>query len=75
MRRYMAVLGLAFAACAIVPAMASAQVVIVGRPAYYPPVTYYSAPPVVTYSALTGDGIAALWDTVLDHRNRMEKSG
>jgi LAO/AO transport system kinase len=32
-------------------------------------------PPVVTYSALTGDGIAALWDTVLDHRNRMEKSG
>jgi LAO/AO transport system kinase len=32
-------------------------------------------PPVVTYSALTGDGIAELWDTVLDHRNRMEKSG
>ena len=28
-------------------------------------------PPVVTYSALTGDGIAALWRTVLDQRARM----
>ncbi|HZZ79469.1 MAG TPA: hypothetical protein VFE62_13175 [Gemmataceae bacterium] len=51
MRRYMALLGLALAACVIVPATASAQVVIVGRPAYYPPVVTYSAPPVVTYSA------------------------
>ena len=25
-------------------------------------------PPVVTYSALTGEGIAQLWTTVLDHR-------
>ena len=32
-------------------------------------------PPVVTYSALTGNGIAELWSTVLDHRSRMEKSG
>jgi hypothetical protein len=51
MRRYMALLGLAFAACVLAPAMASAQVVIVGRPAYYPPVVTYSAPPVVTYSS------------------------
>jgi LAO/AO transport system kinase len=28
-------------------------------------------PPVVTYSALTGDGIAAMWQRVLDHRNKL----
>src|SRR5712691_12240057 len=33
------------------------------------------SPPVVTYSALKGDGIAALWDGVLDHRNRMSEAG
>jgi LAO/AO transport system kinase len=33
------------------------------------------SPPVVTYSALTGDGIAGLWETVLDHRARMSQSG
>jgi len=33
------------------------------------------SPPVVTYSALTGNGIAALWDTVLDHRARMREAG
>jgi LAO/AO transport system kinase len=33
------------------------------------------SPPVVTYSALTGDGVAALWDAVVDHRARMTKSG
>jgi LAO/AO transport system kinase len=33
------------------------------------------APPVVTCSALTGDGIAELWETILDHRKRMHKSG
>ncbi len=33
------------------------------------------APPVVTYSALTGDGIAALWQRVLDHRIAMTASG
>jgi LAO/AO transport system kinase len=33
------------------------------------------APPVVTYSALTGDGIAALWQKVLDHRAAMTASG
>jgi LAO/AO transport system kinase len=32
-------------------------------------------PPVVTYSALTGDGIAALWTSVLDHRRQLEASG
>jgi hypothetical protein len=58
MRRLMALLGLALAAYAILPAAAQAQVVIVGRPAYYqqpvivsqsyyPPVVTYSAPPVV----------------------------
>jgi LAO/AO transport system kinase len=33
------------------------------------------SPPVVPYSALTGEGIAGLWDTVLDHRKRMSESG
>src|SRR5271156_5868701 len=33
------------------------------------------AVPVVTYSALTGDGIAALWQHVLDHRKRLTASG
>ncbi|MDQ8732588.1 methylmalonyl Co-A mutase-associated GTPase MeaB [Bradyrhizobium sp. LHD-71] len=32
-------------------------------------------PPVVTYSALTGDGIADLWQKVLDHRTAMQASG
>jgi LAO/AO transport system kinase len=33
------------------------------------------APPVLTYSALTGAGIAELWDTVLAHRRAMTASG
>ena len=33
------------------------------------------SPPVVTCSALTGEGIAQLWDAILDHRKRMLKSG
>jgi LAO/AO transport system kinase len=33
------------------------------------------APPVVTYSALTGDGIASLWQHGLDHRRRLSASG
>src|ERR1700732_4747000 len=33
------------------------------------------SPPVVTYSALTGDGVAELWASVLDHRNRMSEAG
>ncbi|MEA2872633.1 MAG: GTPase [Hyphomicrobiales bacterium] len=33
------------------------------------------APPVVTYSALTEDGIAALWDQVLAHRQQLAASG
>jgi LAO/AO transport system kinase len=33
------------------------------------------SPPVVTCSALTGDGIVALWEQVLDHCKRMTASG
>jgi LAO/AO transport system kinase len=33
------------------------------------------APPVVTYSALTGNGVAELWASVLDHRERMTAAG
>jgi LAO/AO transport system kinase len=33
------------------------------------------SPPVITCSALTGDGIAALWQHVLDHREKMLTSG
>jgi LAO/AO transport system kinase len=32
-------------------------------------------PPVVTYSALTGDGLAQLWDAVLDHKRRLSETG
>jgi LAO/AO transport system kinase len=32
-------------------------------------------PPVTTYSALTGDGLAGLWESVLEHRDRMIASG
>ncbi len=32
-------------------------------------------PPVVTYSALTGNGIADLWQKALDHRTAMQASG
>lgn len=32
-------------------------------------------PPVVTYSALTGEGIAGLWEAILDHRAKLTKSG
>jgi LAO/AO transport system kinase len=33
------------------------------------------APPVVTYSALAGDGIAQLWEQVLAHRQQLSASG
>ena len=33
------------------------------------------APPVVTYSALTGDGIADLWRRILEHREKLTASG
>ena len=33
------------------------------------------SPPVATYSALTGDGVAALWTKVLEHRERMSQTG
>jgi LAO/AO transport system kinase len=32
-------------------------------------------PPVVTCSARTGDGIAQIWNTILDHRSQMTASG
>ena len=32
-------------------------------------------PPVLTYSALTGNGIEALWQNILDHRTAMNASG
>jgi LAO/AO transport system kinase len=32
-------------------------------------------PPVTTYSALTGDGVAALWEAVLAHRQQLTASG
>jgi LAO/AO transport system kinase len=33
------------------------------------------APPVVTYSALTGDGVADLWKQIVAHRERMQGTG
>ncbi len=33
------------------------------------------APPVVMYSALTGDGVAQLWEKVLAHRQQLSASG
>jgi LAO/AO transport system kinase len=33
------------------------------------------SPPVVTYSALTGNGVAELWAPVLDHKTKMTASG
>ncbi|HXW40420.1 MAG TPA: methylmalonyl Co-A mutase-associated GTPase MeaB [Xanthobacteraceae bacterium] len=33
------------------------------------------SPPVITCSALTGDGIAMLWQHILDHRRRLTASG
>ena len=33
------------------------------------------SPPVVTYSAFTGDGIGALWAKVLEHKEKMTASG
>ena len=33
------------------------------------------SPPVLTYSAVTGDGLAMIWDKVCDFRKRVEASG
>ncbi len=33
------------------------------------------SPPVVTYSALTGEGVAALWTHVLEHREKLSATG
>jgi LAO/AO transport system kinase len=32
-------------------------------------------PPVITYSALTGDGIADLWTRIVEHRQKLNNSG
>jgi LAO/AO transport system kinase len=32
-------------------------------------------PPVVTYSALTGDGLAELWERIIEHRDKLTASG
>jgi LAO/AO transport system kinase len=32
-------------------------------------------PPVVTYSALTGNGIGVLWDQVVEHKAKLSKTG
>src|SRR3984885_6005355 len=40
-----------------------------------PPMVPAWRPPVITCSALTGDGIAALWDNVLDHARRLTADG
>ena len=32
-------------------------------------------PPVITYSALTGDGIEQLWEKVLEHKTKLTKTG
>ncbi len=39
------------------------------------PASPHWTPPVVTYSAMTGDGIAALWGKILEHRERMIDTG
>jgi LAO/AO transport system kinase len=33
------------------------------------------SPPVLAYSALTGNGLPELWETIIDHRQRMTNSG
>jgi LAO/AO transport system kinase len=33
------------------------------------------SPPVLTYSALTGEGVAALWAHILDHREKLTAAG
>jgi LAO/AO transport system kinase len=32
-------------------------------------------PPVITYSALAGDGISVLWDKVVEHKTKLSKTG
>jgi GTPase len=39
------------------------------------PASPHWTPPVLTYSALTGEGIAPLWSKVLEHRERMIDTG
>jgi LAO/AO transport system kinase len=39
------------------------------------PASKHWQPPVLTYSALTGAGIAELWQKILDHRAAMTASG
>ncbi len=35
----------------------------------------HAVPPVLIYSALTGDGVAELWQAILAHRERLVASG
>ncbi len=35
----------------------------------------HEAPPVLTYSALTGDKVSSVWDAITLHRKQLEKSG
>jgi LAO/AO transport system kinase len=39
------------------------------------PASPHWTPPVLTYSALTGEGVAPLWSKVLEHRERMIDTG
>ena len=48
---------------------------IAARFAYLGPRSEHWQPPVVTYSALTGNGIEKLWQKILDHRTAMNASG
>jgi LAO/AO transport system kinase len=41
----------------------------------FPPQPGGWKPPVVTCSARTGDGVAQIWNTILDHRSQMTASG
>ena len=39
------------------------------------PASEHWSPPVVTYSALTGDGLPAIWQSICDYRQSSEGSG
>lgn len=41
----------------------------------FPPTGTGWSPPVLTCSALTGEGISSLWNTIIDHQQRMQQNG
>ncbi len=41
----------------------------------FPPTGTGWSPPVLTCSALTGEGISSLWSTIIDHQQRMQQNG